>query len=396
MTSPFPVGATITGVGISAVGRRLGRDGLDLTIDACLAAIADAGLNPDDINGVASYPGAYFPAPGFNGTSTNALRDALNLRCNWYLGAFETAGQLGPLVEACLAVICGLADHVVCFRSVVESSAQVGRRAASLADDAGTAFIASPWQAAFGALSPANWVAMLAQRYMAEFGLTREQLAQIALNGRRNAQSNPSAIYRDPLTMSDYLNSRMISSPLCLFDCDVPCDGSVAIVVSHAKHGGGLRRQPIAVESVGTAMLERLQWDQRRVLTTTATHDAAAHLWNRTSIKPADVDIAELYDGFSYFTLQWLEALGFCPHGQAGAFVEGGHRIARDGQLPLNTNGGQLSGGRLHGLGLLREACLQLWGDAGDCQIGGPRPEVAVVAAGGGPTAGCMLLSQRS
>jgi acetyl-CoA acetyltransferase len=116
-------------------------------------------------------------------------------------------------------------------------------------------------------------------------------------------------------------------------------------------------------------------------------------MWSRTELRPADVDVAELYDGFSWLTMSWLEALGFCGHGESGPFIEGGTRIALDGELPLNTNGGQLSGGRLHGYGYLHEAVLQLRGEAGARQVAG-RPEVAVVSNGGGPISGCMLLTR--
>ena len=132
-------------------------------------------------------------------------------------------------------------------------------------------------------------------------------------------------------------------------------------------------------------------WDQYEDLTLGATGYAGRRLWSRTDLKPKDVDVAELYDGFSYLTLQWLEGLGFCARGEAGAFIEGGKRIALDGELPLNTNGGQLSGGRLHGLGLFHEAVVQLRGRGGDRQVKGG-PKVAVVANGGGPLAGCALL----
>ena len=122
-----------------------------------------------------------------------------------------------------------------------------------------------------------------------------------------------------------------------------------------------------------------------------ANRDAGAHLWTRTDLKPSDVDVVELYDGFSFLTLSWLEALGFCAPGEGGPFIEGGQRIARDGELPLNTHGGQLSAGRLHGYGFLHEACVQLRGEGGERQVAGS-PEVAVAAAGGGNTCGCMLL----
>jgi acetyl-CoA acetyltransferase len=124
-----------------------------------------------------------------------------------------------------------------------------------------------------------------------------------------------------------------------------------------------------------------------------ASTDAAAELWSRTALRPADVDIAELYDGFTFLTLAWLEALGLCGDGEAGPFVDGASRIALDGDLPLNTYGGQLSAGRMHGYWVLHEACLQLRGEAGERQVPGG-PEVAVVSNGGGPIAGCMLVTR--
>ncbi len=142
---------------------------------------------------------------------------------------------------------------------------------------------------------------------------------------------------------------------------------------------------------MGAALHDRPSWDQLRDLTRTVGADAAAQMWSRTALTPADVDIAELYDGFSFLTLLWLEALGLCPVGESGAFVEGGGRIAREGELPLNTQGGQLSAGRLHGYGFLHEAVVQLRGEGGDRQVPS-RPEVAAVAAGGGNTCGCLLL----
>jgi acetyl-CoA acetyltransferase len=128
-----------------------------------------------------------------------------------------------------------------------------------------------------------------------------------------------------------------------------------------------------------------------------ALRDASAMLWANTALTPADVDVAELYDGFSFITMCWLEGLGFCGKGESGAFVEGGTRIALDGEVPLNTHGGQLSAGRLHGYGFLHEAVLQLRGHAGARQVvraRGRHPEVAVAAAGGGPLAGCLLLTR--
>ncbi len=389
--------AVISGIGQSDVGRRLGRDPLDLTLDACLAALADAGLDRAQIDGLATYPGAMATPPGFSGAGIAEVQDALRLELDWYSGGLEQPGQLGSVIQACLAVAGGLATHVLCFRTVWEATAQgKGRRAGIMGGgESGGGFRATgelEWMLPFRAYSAANWVALLAQRHFHEYGTTREQLAQIALVARRNAGRNPKAIYRDPLGLDDYLNARPISTPLGLYDCDVPADGATALVVSRVEAARDLRRRPLRVEAVGCAIHGRPSWDQWDDLTGMAARDAGSMLWRRTDLRPGDVDVAELYDGFSFLTLAWLEALGFCGKGEAGPFVEGGTRISLDGELPLNTQGGQLSAGRLHGYGFLHEACVQLWGEGGERQVPGS-PEVAVAAAGGGPLAGCLLLT---
>jgi acetyl-CoA acetyltransferase len=390
--------ACISGAGQSDVGRRLYRDPLELTLDACLAAIDDAGLTVADIDGLSTYPGNFGP-PGFSGGGAYEVMDALRLQCGWYDSGLETSGQLGSVVKACLAVASGLANHVLCFRSVWEGSAQGDKGRAAVMPGGGdggggrgfkaTGFM--QWNLTFSVPSAAVWIALFAQRHFHLYGTTREQLAWIALNGRANAALNPKAIYRDPMTLDDYMSARMISTPFCLYDCDVPCDGATAVVVSRIDRARDLRHPPLRVEAVGTAIRGRPSWDQFDDLSTMANRDAAAQLWTRTDLKPSDVQIAECYDGFSWITLSWLEALGFCGVGEGGPFIEGGGRIARDGQLPLNTHGGQLSAGRLHGYGFLHEAAVQMWGEAGDRQLSRV-PEVGVVAAGGGQTCGCLLL----
>ena len=394
-----PVGeraAVITGIGQSQIGRRIGRDPLDLTIDACLAAIEDAGLTRADIDGISTYPGPMGTPPGFSGAGVVDLQDALRLDLDWYASGVETSGQLGSVITACAAISAGLVRHVLCFRSVWEATAQgTGGRGPTLGGG-GEGFKASgfmQWTLPFGAASAANWIGLMAQRHFSEYGTTREQLAQIALNGRKNAALNPNAIYTDPMSMEDYFDARMISSPLCLYDCDVPADGATAFIVSRADAALDVAKPPIAVEAAGSAIWGRPSWDQWDDLTTMPMRDAGSMLWTRTDLTPSDVDVAECYDGFSFITLAWLEALGFCGKGESGSFIEGGERIALDGELPLNTHGGQLSAGRLHGYGFLHEACVQLWGEGGDRQVQGD-PEVAVAAAGGGPTCGCLLLTR--
>lgn len=397
MTRRFEADVCITGIGQSAIGRRLGRSGLDLTVEAALAAVADAGLRPSDIDGVATFPGESND-PGFAGASAWDLHDALGLELGWYLGAHQTPGQLGPVIDAAMAVACGLATHVLCFRTVTESTAQGLEGRASVLAGTGVERPVDDfrrWLAPFGAPSAANWLALVAQAHFDRYGTTREQLGWIPITERRNAALNPKAVYRDPLTMEQYLAARLISTPFCLYDCDVPVDGSTAFVVSHRDTAGDRPHPAVQLEAVGSGLRRPFAWDQGADLTTMANTDAAAMLWSRTDLRPADVDVANLYDGFSFIALSWLEALGFCKPGEGGPFVADGdgRRIALTGEIPLNTQGGQLSGGRLHGYGHLHEAVLQLRHDAGARQV--DAAEVVIAAAGGGPLAGCLLLTRR-
>lgn len=395
----------ISGIGQSAVGRRLYRSGLDLTIEAALEAIADAGLTTGDIDGIATYPGAGGGGEAFSGPGTPEVQDALRLEVSWHTGGIEGAAQLAAVINAVMAVGAGLARHVLVYRTVTEASAQGdggrqgmhtmmggggGGGGAARAPKMGGQF---QWSIPFRAYSAANWLAINAQRHFHEYGTTSEQMAMIAINARRNAGLNPKAVYREPMTLDDYFAARMITTPFRLFDCDAPVDGSTAVIVSAAEHARDVDHPVARVEAVGTALRGRPSWDQFDDLTTMAARDAGAHLWTRTDLKPADVDIVELYDGFSFLTMTWLEALGFCGKGESGPFIEGGHRIALEGELPLNTHGGQLSAGRLHGFGFIHEACLQLRGEAGARQVQG-NVEVAAVGNGGGPIAGAMLLTR--
>ncbi|MET0378898.1 MAG: thiolase family protein [Spongiibacteraceae bacterium] len=385
--------SAISGIGQSAVGRRLGRSALDLTVESSLAAITDAGLKPSDIDGVATWPGAMANPPGMSPIGVFELKDALRLELNWFSGGGESPGQLGCIVNACAAIAAGLATHVLCFRTVTETSSQTPERRASVQGNTGErARGLMQWALPFKAFSASIWTAQYAQRHFHEYGTTRKQLGWIAVNQRRNAGLNPKAIYRDPITIDDYLQARMITTPLCLLDCDVPVDGSTAILVSRLDAARDLRRKPIRFEAIGSAHHGRFSWDQHDDLTTQqAIRDSARMMWTRTDLKPADVDVAQVYDGFSITTLNWLEELGFCGIGEGGAFIEGGTRIALEGEIPVNTNGGQLSAGRTHGFGFVHEACTQLWGEGGAHQVKND-PQVAIAAAGGGIFGSSLLL----
>jgi acetyl-CoA acetyltransferase len=239
-------------------------------------------------------------------------------------------------------------------------------------------------------MSAANWIGMNANHYFHRYGATREMLGWIALNARANAARNPVAIYREPMTMDDYLSARSITSPFGLFDCDVPCDASIAVIVSDASVARDLPKPAIRVDAVGSQIAERVSWDQDTLTHEPQVLGQAAHLWTRTSLRPADVDIALVYDGFTFNAISWIEALGFCGFGEAMDWLDGGRRIAQGGELPVNPHGGQLSEGRTHGFGFIYEAIAQLRREAGDRQVAEAR--TAVVTSGGGTPSGVLLL----
>lgn len=382
----------ITGIGQSEVKRPSAKSAMALTVDACMEAIADAGLRREDIDGVACWPGDNNNGNSFSPVGPNALIGTLGLKVNWYGGGYEGPGPLAGVINGALAIAAGLCRHVVVFRTITEATARgVDKTANALSNKTvgrdGSFFW--QWYTPYHVHSGISLMALYAQRHFHEYGTTSEQLGQIALTCRANAALNPKAVFREPLNLADYLASRVISTPLRLYDCDVHCDASTAIVLSHRHAARDAPHPPVRIEAIGSALHQPWSWEQIS-LTEMAAGDAARMMWQRTDLKPADVGSAQLYDGFSILTLIWLEALGLVPRGESGAFVEGGHRIAREGHLPINTNGGQLSGGRTHGLGYVHEACTQLWGRAGARQV---RPHnVAVAASGGGPLAGSLLL----
>ena len=394
----FEKDAIVSGLGISRIGRKTGIPDLDLTMEAVRAAIADAGLTPDDIDGFSTF-GDTLPSEVVAALGNQAADVGIG---------FGTGGVLTPVMSAIAAVAEKRARHVLVYRTVqMLGGAMTGQSASPLITPLanppleprlpGTRRKLKPFEdinalLAAHAYSAANWVAMHCQRHMELYGTTREQLGWLAINSRRNAGLNPRAAFREPMTMDDYLSSRPISTPFGLFDCDVPIDGAIALVVSHADYAGDCPNPAVRIEAIGGAYGSD-GWFHRDDFPKMASSEAAAEMWSRTDLTPADVDVAEIYDGFTFLTFAWLEALGFCGDGEAGPFVEGATRIALDGELPLNTYGGQLSAGRMHGYWLLHEACLQLRGQAGDRQLA-RRPEVAVAAAGGGPIAGCMVLTR--
>jgi acetyl-CoA acetyltransferase len=205
---------------------------------------------------------------------------------------------------------------------------------------------------------------------MHRYGATRDALAALALNSRRNANLNPRAFfYKDAMSRDDYFGARWIAEPLCLYDCDVPVDGCVAIILTSAERARDLKNPPAFIAGYGQNTAPR------RTLLHYALDDymecggsLVRKLWSSAGVGPRDIDAAQLYDGFNPSTLYWLEAAGFCAAGEGGSFVQNG-RIALDGELPVNTFGGSLSEGRMHGMGHIAEAVRQVTGRAEQRQI---------------------------
>lgn len=381
--------AYITGLGMSEVGVRLSRSPLGLTLDAVSEAIADAGLTLDQIDGVATYPGKMPAYLGFSPIGSDDVIEAFGLTTRWHVGAAETTAQLGAIAEAAAAVKAGLARHVICFRTVYEAAAMARPDEFPPMERRKDVTGNSQWVSPFGAFSAANWTAQFAMRHMKRYGLTREQLAQVALNDHANAALNPRAIVKTPLTMDTYMAARMISTPFCLYDCDRFTDCSTVVIVSAGDALDEVTSAPIRI-AASAGSVERYSWDQAEWA---SAYPTGRDLWKNTDYAAKDVDTVQLYDGFAFQPITWLEGLGFCDVGEGGRFIEGGTRIARDGELPMNTGGGQLGWGRLHGFGFAYEAVVQLRGEGGARQIAGD-PRVAIATSGGGPMAAALLLAK--
>ena len=379
----------LTGVGQSRVGRRLMVDPIELAVEAAEAAVADAGLTMADIDGISTYPGRT-GTPGMSEGGVTPLVEALGLQPTWINGAGDTNGQAGAIIAGMLAVSAGLCRHVLCVRTVWEASYAAMVRDGSWEPSTGRATHMLEERAPYGAMSAANWIGIHASQYFHRYAADRSLLGSIAVVTREHASRNPEAVYRDPLTLDDYYNARIVTTPFGLYDCDVPVDGAVGVVVSAVEAAGDRLQPPVLVEAVGTQIAERLSWDQGTLTHEPQTWGPARHLWTRTTLRPADVDVALLYDGFTFNAVSWLEALGFCGPGEATDFLDGGRAIGLDGVLPLNPHGGQLSAGRLHGFGHVREAMLQLRRQAGERQVADA--DIAVVTTGGGAPGGALLL----
>jgi acetyl-CoA acetyltransferase len=279
------------------------------------------------------------------------------------------------VIEAVNALLAGVCRHVLVWRAMRRPPGTYG--AWTETHVGGEAQFTAP----YGLTGIVATHALAFRRYLHRYSAPRESLAEVAVTSRANAHLNPHAVFRDrPLTREDYRDARVIADPLCLYDCDVPVQGCAALVLTTTERARDLVDRParIAAYAQQTArrapVLESLYTLDDHVALGRSTTDV---LWSRAGLGPGDVDVAQLYDGFAPSVWYWLEAAGFCGEGEAHHFVLDG-RIARDGALPVNTFGGSLSEGRLHGMGHLIEAARQVTGRAGPRQVADAHTAVAL------------------
>ena len=371
----------IVGVGLSEIGRALDRSVGALTLEACANAMADAGLDGAQIDGVATYPG------GGESVSSFYASDGLGIpRLDWFedLAGWMPAA-ITPVIAAAHAVARGDCNTALTFRSVKRNRERPPGMGFTERVGGDMQF-----RAPFGDPMTSQWLAMWARRHMHEFGTTEEHLGAIAVTFRDHATRNPNSPLRDqPLTMEDYLASRIITTPFRILDCDFPVDGAGAVIVTTLERARDLANKPVAILHGGFATGARPDWDQWEDLTHMASRIAAENMWAKTGLSASDVDVAEVYDGFSWLALCWLEDLGFCAKGDGGPFIADGN-LRLDGMILTNTHGGSLSAGRLHAITHVIEGVEQLRGTATGRQV--PNAEVGVITAGGGTMAGTLLL----
>jgi acetyl-CoA acetyltransferase len=243
----------------------------------------------------------------------------------------------------------------------------------------------------YGSFTGAHWAALYMRRHMYQYGTTEEQFGAFALAQREYARHNTDAIFREPLTMDDYLNSRYIAKPLHLLDCDYPVDSSSALIFTTEDRARHLAKPPVFFDAWAMGTTDTLDFNLVQDMTHSSPWRAAKRMWARTDLKPEDVDVAGLYDGFTFIAMQWLEALGFCGEGESGPFVESG-QTRLGGSIPTNTDGGACNVGRRHGANFFIEVTRQLRGEVNDeRRVAGA--EVGVVSNAVGGFASCALLT---
>lgn len=363
----------ISGVYTTKQGRRLEESADELLAESLFGAIADAGLEPSEVDGLG---GLRSPVESASQAFAGKWAEILGHPLRYYTTVdAASASHCAVLLHAALAVGTGLAKHVVVLGG---GSRSRGDRVNEMASWHGE------FDTSWGTLIP-SWFALIAQRHMFQYGTTAEQLAEVAVSTRRWASMNPDAIMRKPITVDDVISSRMISSPLHLLDCCLVNDGAGAVVISSAASGSANGKRPIKILGGSEEYTFRGYTDvQHDMLDSGATRTARTAM-EMAGVSHDDIDVAELYDCFTITVLRLLEDFGFCKPGESGDFVSGG-RLGPTGSLPTNTHGGGLSFSHsFSGLSHTIEAVRQLRGECGQRQV--PNANIAVAHSNGGPLA---------
>ena len=370
--------AAIAGLGITETGKVYGRSARDFAAEAVRLAVADAGLGLDDVDGL-------LLSNGISGGVDFALQKDLGLRNLRLMNQISAAGAtaISQVQYAAMAIATGIANTVVCVHADAPlqqpgvSSGAIYRGVADRREPKGFGALAL----AGGRAGANNTYALAAQRHMARYGTTSEQLGAIAVAQRQWAGMNPRARFRDPITIEDHQASRWVAEPLHLLDCCMVSNGGIAILVTGAERAGDLRQPAVhlwgaAQTHPGYTMASGCEFG---LVTGAAISGPAA--MEMAGIKPSDVNVCEIYDCYTYTALVTLEDYGFCAKGEGGAFVATG-ALGPGGSLPTNTGGGQLSSYYLWGMTPLSEAVIQTRGQGGDRQV--PTHDVVLVSGNGG------------
>jgi acetyl-CoA acetyltransferase len=388
-----PGSCAVVGVGTTDFSKDSGRSPLTLAAQASWAALADAGLTAADVDGIVRCDmDTIYPA---------ALADALGVPDLGYWGDVGPGGS-GPAAmvgQAVAAIEAGLASTVVVFRALNgRSGLRYGKGAAGDQRAGGEASYDDLYLP-YGMQTPGQFFALLAQHHANKYGKTQEGLAEIALACREHANANPAAQFYDrQMTLESYYASRMLSSPLRLFDYCLETDGAAAVVVTSAERAKDLRRKPAYVASVAQAAGSEPQPGlmfpmlTRADMLETPAVDCARRLYGRAGLGPADVDVAQIYDCFTITALLQLEDYGFCARGEGGEFAAAGN-LRASGALPINTSGGHLSEGYIHGMNHVVEGVRQIRGTS-TTQIAGA--EVSLVTSAPPPGASALLLTSEA
>ena len=374
--------AAIAGIGYTEFSRNSGVSTLTLATRAIMAALDDAGLEPEKLDGIATHRVG-------DSIGSAVVNHVMGLRDpHYYLDQFGGGGVSHSVVaHAAVAVASGVADYVVCYRAInARSEFRMGGTGRPPVDA-----IETQYQAPYGYLTPPQQYAMAGHAYMLKTGVGERHLGAVAITQRKHAEANPRALMRKPLTMEEYLASRMIVEPLRLYDCCLETDGAVALLVTSAERARDLKKPPVLISGAVWGGGHTL-FSNQQDLAGTAAWRSAPRLYAMAGLTPADVDVAEIYDPFSFAVPMQLEAYGFCAPGEGGDFVLSG-ATTFGGKLPVNTHGGFLSEGYVHGLNHACEAVSQLRGEAGARQVPNARVALSTGAPGyvGGATSALLL-----